>query len=249
MEDETGRPVPGATVSIDGTAYTTETDSTGAFLLRGTPSGEVHIAIRKLGFQMLRHTISVSPDAIAVLSSSVLRMRELNSDAYVLDPITVEARRAATHAATGFEERRSTRMGSFVTREEFEDWNPIFATDVLRRMRGLRVVPNVYYGVNGDTRRFLIQPSRDIGQRITRTVTTNAERAATNLGAGELEITECPVLLFLDGVYLGDSQTTNVDNVISIAALGAVEVYSPSQVPPRYSLPGSTCGVALFWTR
>lgn len=249
VNDNTDEPVAGATVSIDGTGYTTETDSTGAFNLSGTPSGKVGIAIRKLGYQMLRHDITVSPGAVAVLSSNVLRMRALDSEAYVLDPIRVEARRAATHATTGFEERRSTRMGSFVTREEFEAWNPTMATDVLRRMRGLRVVPNLYYGMNGDTRRFVIQPSRDIGQRVTRLVTTNAERVAANLGATETEISECPALLFLDGVYLGDSRTTNVDNVISVNTLGALEVYSPSQVPPRFALPGSTCGVVLFWTR
>ena len=117
-------------------------------------------------------------------------------------------------------------------------------------MRGLRVRPNPRYGSGRDRRRFLLEPSRDIGQRITRIITTDAERAATSFGGTtETIVNECPVLLFLDGVFLGDTFTNDVDNIISATDLTAVEVYSPSQVPARFALPGSTCGVAVFWTR
>jgi hypothetical protein len=172
-------------------------------------------------------------------------MKRASTDAITLDPIVVEAERGVP-TATGFEDRRNRGFGSFLTREEFEDWNPSVPTDLLRRMRGVRVLPNPLYGFAGDTRKYQIVPSRDIGQRVTRIDPSRTDLAS---GLQAAAVTECPVLLFLDGVYLGDSQTTDVDNMIGMSALAAIEFYSPSQVPPRFALPGSTCGVAIFWSR
>ncbi len=244
----TQAPIDGAMVQIDGTAFVTRTDLTGAFLLTGVPSGRFRLLVRQFGYRMLRHDVEMSDHTALSLSSGTLALIP-GDTAIVLDPIFIEAEGVAPELAD-FERRRSTGIGSFVTREEFEKWSPIHATDVLRRMRGLRVRPNPRYGSGRDRRRFLIEPSRDVGQRITRIITTEAERAATSFGGTtQTVVNECPVLLFMDGVFLGDTFTNDVDNIISATDLTAVEVYSPSQVPARFALPGSTCGVAVFWTR
>lgn len=47
----TGNPLPGANVSIDGTALTTETDLTGAFTLVRVPSGAQKLVVSYLGFE------------------------------------------------------------------------------------------------------------------------------------------------------------------------------------------------------
>ncbi len=186
-----------------------------------------------------------------LLPPTTLRLQPLGDDVVVLEPIVVEAERM-TREMVGFAERRRTGIGSFLTRLDFEGWNPTVATDVLRRMRGMRVRPNPRYGFAGDSRRWLIESRRDIGARVTRVIPGSAaDRSATTLGGGggQIMITECPVLLFIDGAYVGDSRVTDVDNMVTLMNLTAVEVYTSSQVPARFNLPGATCGVAVFWTR
>ena len=248
---ESGAPLVGALVQVGATAFAIRTDSTGAFRFRGVPPGPHRLAVRHLGYRQLRHDVGVVEGFPMLLPPATLRMQPLGDEVVVLDPIVVEAERM-TREMVGFAERQRTGIGSFLTRLEFERWNPTVATDVLRRMRGMRVRPNQRYGFAGDTRRWLIESRRDIGARITRVIPSNGtERSATTLGGGTnaIMITECPVLLFVDGAYVGDSRVTDVDNLVTLMNLTAVEVYTSSQVPARFNLPGATCGVAVFWTR
>ncbi len=243
----TGFGLSGVNVSVEGTMQAANTDSSGLFVLGNLPGGHVQLSFRKLGYRMQRHVAEAQTGSQIVLGAGAILMERANPDAVRLDPIVVEAE-GVTPKLSGFEQRRNTGFGSYLTRDDFEKWHPTNATDVLRRMRGVRVRPNPFYGTNGDTRRNILEPSRDVGQRITRIVTTNTERSTTTFSGGDVTVTECPMLLFLDGVFLGDSFTTDVDNVVSTTDLTAVEVYSPSQVPARFALPGATCGVAVFWS-
>jgi len=246
-----GAPLVGALVQVGATAFAIRTDSAGAFRFRGIPPGPHRLAVRQLGYRQLQHDVGVVEGYPLLLPPATLRMQPLGDEVVVLDPIVVEAERI-TREMVGFGERRRTGIGSFVTRLEFERWNPTVATDVLRRMRGMRVRPNPRYGFAGDTRRWLIESRRDIGARVTGVIPgSGTARSATTLGGGgnAIMITECPVLLFVDGAYVGDSRTTDVDNFVTLMNLTAVEVYTSSQVPARFNLPGATCGVAVFWTR
>jgi len=239
----------GATVMIDGTAFATRTDSLGRFMLEGVPGGRVQLLIRRFGFKPLRHEMDLEPGTLMTLSAGALGMEPGGDDVTVLDPISVEAEAVAPRSS-GFEERRATGIGSFATRQQIDDWNSVLPTDVLRHMRGIRVVPNAYYGVGGDTRRYIIASSRDPGPRVTQLIRTDIERqpGAASASPGLVQVAECPVLLFIDGVYIGDSRMTDIDNIMSATNLAAVEVYSSSQVPARFSLPGATCGAVVMWT-
>jgi len=57
-----------------------------------------------------------------------------------LDTVIVEGRPVPRRLA-GFYERLSGGFGDFVTRDEFERWNPSQPTDVLRRMQAVNLVP------------------------------------------------------------------------------------------------------------
>ena len=242
----TGFVMPAVTVTVEGMSHSTTTDSAGVFRLNNLPSGPVRLNLRRVGYRMLRYTTTGEEGNQMVLGAGILPMVQADPDAVTLDPITVLAEGVAPKLSE-FEERRSRGFGAFLTKKDFEEWNPTVATDVLRRMRGVRVRPNPYYGVNGDTRKHVIEPSRDIGQRVTRVISANESRR-TESGGGDITINECPMLLFFDGVYLGDSYESDVDNIISTTDLSAVEVYSPSQVPVQFALPGATCGVVVFWS-
>ena len=152
----------------------------------------------------------------------------LRPTATALEAITVEGAAPVPRYLRRFEERRATGFGHFVTREEFEQWNPTETTDVLRRTPGLTVVPNGNYGRGRppDTRRFVIRSGR----------------AATR--------GECPLLLFLDGMRIGNTVSNDIDMFISIEQIVAIEVYrGPAEIPAEFNTTGSACGVIVFWTR
>ena len=243
----TGQGLPGAIVQVDGTTIADTTDADGIFHLRGAPPGLVPIVIRRLGYRYLRQEVTIARRQHMAFSRHTFGLTA--ASVQTLDPITVKVK-GVSEKLVGFEERRMTGLGSFVTREEFEKWSPNTPTDILRRLSGIRVLPNAYYGVGGDRRRYIIQPSRDIGSRITNFEYRLPTTVTTSFGDTPLlAVTECPVLIFLDGAFLGDTRETDVDNIMTTTNIAAVEVYSPSQVPAQFAAPGATCGVIVFWSR
>ncbi len=149
----------------------------------------------------------------------------------VLDPVVVAAEREQPKDVLlrPFTLRREEGFGSFLTQEEFASWNPRETTDVLRRMRGVRVRPNPSYGVRGDTRRFLVESTRTV--------------ARIQGGA-------CPIVYFMNGLYYGNASDFDIDVMLAVTNIAAIEVYSgASQIPPVYNRPGAGCGVIAFWTR
>lgn len=245
---ETGEPVEDAVIQLENTAFSVSTNRQGAFQMAGVPPGPLTLTVRRLGYRVLRRELEMTDGLSLALPDGALHLVPLTSDVTTLDPIIVEAQRVVKLA--GFEERRRRGLGSFASMAEFERWNPSATTDVLRRMHGIHVLPNRNYGVNGDFRRFIIQSSRDMGGRTTRVIERDQRTGAQNLsGATNIAVNECPVLLFMDGAFIGDTQIVDVDTILNVTTLSAVEVYNASQVPARFSLPGATCGVVVFWTR
>jgi hypothetical protein len=116
-----------------------------------------------------------------------------------------------------FEERRRSGQGSYVTRDEFmARGNPFVPSDVLRSMRGLRIQTE---GMN--------------------VIITSSRGSATFTGA-------CSPAIYLDNMYLGDTGATDIDAVLNIEHIEAMEVYSSSTVPMRFN---RGCGAIVVWTR
>jgi hypothetical protein len=141
------------------------------------------------------------------------------------------AARLPTLERAGFYDRQAEGFGVFVDRPRLDEWNPGVVTDVLRRVPGVRVRPNPNYGrrparfLPVDTRRFLVELSRN-------------------------PIEGCDPVLFLDGLYIGTLTAFDVDVLVADEELAGMEVYrGASEVPPRFRLRGSTCGVLVLWTR
>ena len=60
----------------------------------------------------------------------------------------------------------------------------------------------------------------------------------------------CLPLVFLDGLYLGDAWTVDIDRILPMVDLEAIEAYtSIASLPVEFNRPGSLCGVLVFWTR
>ncbi len=127
-----------------------------------------------------------------------------------------------------FERRRANTTGSFITRAEFMmQGNPTKTTDILRRMRGIRVRPST-----GFLMQWIITSAR--GAR-----TTDVNTAS-----------ECFPLIFLDRELIGTTDALVVDNVIPVEQIEAIEFYpSIAGIPPEFNRRGAVCGVLVFWTR
>lgn len=127
-----------------------------------------------------------------------------------------------------FFERREHSGGRFITREEFEkQGNPQKPTDVLRRMRGIRIVRNPNYAS-----RFYVLMSRTIGPR-----------------SFELRQGPCFPIIFIDRHYMGKSNEFDIDLSLPLLDVEAVEAHSGLSVPREFARRGFQCGVIVFWTR
>lgn len=204
-------------------------DSEGLFELELAP-GIYAMRILRLGHPPVLTSAFEVPKTTRLMDLTVVVPASAD-DPYALAPLVVEGTAPLPHLAS-FYRHRAIGLGDFVTRDEFEEWNPAEVTDVVRRMPSYVVRANPTYGWRRpdgtlDTRRYRIE------------VATRSRRRNQ----------ECPVLLYLDGAFMGNTLTTDVE-VIPISAVEAVETYSrPAQMPPEYNRLGSDCGVIAFWTR
>lgn len=233
--DDSSRPVAAATVELlnpEGERLAnTLTDDDGAFTF-STAVGVYLLRVLRAG-----HIPSITP-AVQVTREAMIAHLTItvpaasSNDPYVLAPVVVEGE-ALVHLAE-FYRRRAIGFGHFVTRNEFERWHPQEVTDIVRRMPSFLVLPNPTHGQTS--------PSGMLDTREYRIEVSSRSRGPT--------IPECPVELFLDGRYLGNTADVDVDAVLPVQALEAVETYSrPAQVPPEFNRTGSGCGVIALWTR
>ena len=239
-----GTPRPAiAVVLVDqtgGEVARTVTDEEGLFLLRAPGAGQYHLRAHGEGYRLSDFPpFDLAADGMLAYRLLVPTVnpppptQEL--DATELAPVTVEAGAGAGAGApttrrnlAEFEWRRANTTGSFITRAEFMmQGNPTKTTDVLRRMRGIRVRPSTG---------FLMQ-----------WIITSARGART---AGVNSAGECFPLIFLDRRLIGTTNAQVVDNVIPVEQIEAIEFYSSiAGMPPEFNRRGAVCGVLVFWTR
>jgi hypothetical protein len=220
VSDTAGARVASANVEIVGTSYNTRANLFGEFRITGLPPGHMRVAAEVVGYQPVRTEIQLGVGEALQLPETALRMRPVATQ---LAPVTVEAEAPTSRRNMAeFERRRSTTTGTFVTREEFMDTEPQQTTDVLRRMRGIRIRPGTGFAMP-----WLITSSR--GAR-----SSNA----------------CFPLVFIDRQYVGTTGNVVVDNAIPVEQVEAIEFYqSVAGLPPEFNRRGAVCGVLVFWSR
>jgi hypothetical protein len=127
-----GRPLAGAQVEIGGTPV--RTDARGQWTLADAPTGTRMLEVRAVGFYPVRRTIDVvagaAPERVAL---STLRA--------VMDTVKVMATRRGDRS--GFEERRRTGAGRYITAEMIARQQVAQASDLLRNMGGVLVEGDV----------------------------------------------------------------------------------------------------------
>ena len=106
-----GHPVPGADVALIGLGVA-RTDSAGRFDFRGAPAGVVLVRVQRLGFAPIMQSVELDGRHPRDLT---LRFGET---AATLAPVVVRDSVVAAREPTGFELRRATGHGLYITQDD-----------------------------------------------------------------------------------------------------------------------------------
>ena len=134
ITDTSGVPLSRAEIwLIPSSAIRTISNDSGKFELPGLPAGSITLGVRRLGYESATFT-------------AVLKAGKTHRATFPLTPSAqslaqVKVQDTVSSWLSLFEERRSMRRGTFITRRDFERENLRIATDILRRVPGVQIVP------------------------------------------------------------------------------------------------------------
>lgn len=228
IDADAGVPVAGAVVTLEETTLQTTTGDDGAFRLAGLPAGPLRFGIRHPGYRPMARELTLATNEDRMIPSSVLQLDVLPAE---LAPVTVEGTASATRRPLeGFWERREHGgSASFITREEFANTgNPQKPTDVLRRMGGIVIRSR--------------PPDQPMGLWVLMGRSMNPRSITMNTGP-------CFPLVFMDGHHLGNTNDIELDDLVNLTDIEAIEVHSGLAVPREFAWRGFECGVIVFWSR
>lgn len=128
---DTGQPISGVSVIVEGTQRGTLTNEQGSFRITSVPVGEREVVTQRVGFGTTRRLVEVSGSG-----TTTLEMR-LSEQAVLLPELVASATREARRLA-----ETATSVG-VVSAEELRETKPTHPADVLQR------VPGVWVNVTG----------------------------------------------------------------------------------------------------
>ncbi|HEU0016619.1 MAG TPA: carboxypeptidase regulatory-like domain-containing protein [Longimicrobium sp.] len=141
VDDSTGQPVPGVTVTLVGSTQRqvgrTQSDAAGRFYFDVPSADRYSLRAARVGYRPA-HSDAIT---VAPKDTVVVELR-LSTQSVVLAPLTVMAASASVardQRMAGFEARRRSGWGRFMTPEEVEKLNPFYVTDLLQHMGNVRV--------------------------------------------------------------------------------------------------------------
>jgi TonB-dependent receptor-like protein/carboxypeptidase family protein len=182
VDASSGTPIPGAQVTVEGTAISSIADWSGRYALEGVPAGPHVITVRMIGYQHKAvRDVMVEPGAALGLDAT------LAAAAVEVEAIEVTAemeRGSVAHALN--EQRNATGIVSAVTAEQISKSPDSDAGQAVQRVSGVTVQDGRYVFVRG------------LGERYTTTSLNNAR-----IPSPEPERKVVPLDLFPSGVLQG----------------------------------------------
>lgn len=130
-----GTPVIGARVDVVGTPGATLTRDGGEFSLSGLPSGTQSLVVRQIGFEPVEMPVELSTKAAARVTVTMTK------PARILDPVVITASAAEGLERVGFNQRKRSAGGTFITGDDVMKRAPNLLSDVFRGVPGIRVEP------------------------------------------------------------------------------------------------------------
>jgi hypothetical protein len=267
VTDAEGRPIPGARARVVGHRFFVG-DQNGTVVLDSLPGGSQTLEVRALGFVPVTREVHLAageaaPDTIALTSVKSL-----------LDTVHVHAGRVYSVDATGFELRRKTGIGSYITRAEVERFQPLSLSSLLQTRSGVAVLDNRM----GEPR---VQMAAPWGGYCTPTVWVDGDLvvhpagpeagallaspsgppAAGSSASGGAAATSTATLNAISSAGGGGGTSgasppepaglAELDWLVSPDEIEGVEIYRrPMEIPAQFVVGGyAGCGALVIWTR
>jgi hypothetical protein len=221
FDTQTGERVMGASVLLLDTTFTvvtgTSTNTTGVFLLESPRPGSFFVLTESLGY-------APTMDGILDLGEggSVTVEIYLDPKPIQLDSMKVAVERAETYLimeTAGFNERRQTGFGHFITPEEIQRRDPRYFFELFRNSPGVRVTGS---SLSGTTIEFTV---------------------------GSVRGPTCVPNVYVDGIMVtmdfgGLEAAVGIDQIAAVEIYTRA-----SSVPLQWGGINAGCGTLLIWTR
>ena len=215
----TGDPLAGARVQVDGGLSVTLTDGRGRFMIDALGPGWHMVAFSQFGYASRTDSIQVVPGRVTNVQAS------LSVDPVQLTPLEVVVeRREVALQQTGFYERQEEGFGEFIDREDIEQRGPSEMSDMFQG------IPGVFVEADGFDQKIVLRSGR-IGDMAGNTCYPRVYLDDVLIHTGGEEAAGIDHML-TPGVVAG------VEIYPSTAGM-----------PARYSSTGASCGVLVIWTR
>lgn len=132
---EGGAPISGARISLGYQGTSAISGSDGRFVLNTVPPGTYTFTASHLAYGDVSGPLAVEPGTRAQLSVT------MDTEAILLEAIRVELRSILLEES-GFYDRMERGFGAFLTRAQIQERIPLYASDILRGVAGVRMVPS-----------------------------------------------------------------------------------------------------------
>ena len=139
VADSTGKPVPEAEVSVDGTSARAVTNADGRATLSGIPLGRRKLRVRRLGFRESITDLNLTAPSSFESRVALRPIAAVIERVVVRDAAAKPARLARTTKFDQFYERRARESGTFLTREDIDRRDPDRTIDLFHAVAGIRV--------------------------------------------------------------------------------------------------------------
>ncbi len=137
---EGNAPGVGTRIELVGTDKVAMTNEKGEFEMQNLPSGSMVLFARHLGYGAKMIPVDLSSREKKTVAIKLAKFVS------VMDPVLVTARRSAALDKVGFGERSRSGFGYYLGPDRISRMHPIYVTDLLRQIPGLRLT---YGGPDG----------------------------------------------------------------------------------------------------
>ena len=225
LDHDTRAPLAAAEILVTRASDTVSrgrSDSLGAFMTSVAPGQTLLIAMRRLGY--LPSSIQWTPQA-----GDTTVLVTMTAAPQALTPVLVLEREPSAPRLTGFDARAQTKSGgSYILREQIDEWHPRRTSDLMRRILGVRLIDSSGVMLAASTR----------GPKIN----LKSANAAASWAP-------CVMRVGVDGQI---KEWGFAMDYVDPNDIHGIEVYNgPASIPSEFSgmRTDSFCGLVMIWTR
>jgi hypothetical protein len=221
-----GRPIVEAEVGVPGTDLASFSNDSGKFELRGIPSGERIIRVRKIGFKPVHLVAKLAAgqaqETVIVLEPGAYELPDVEVTARAAKPLEY----AATTKYDDFFRRRANGFGHYLTREQIERRHAFRTANLLSGIPSVRLIFR-HSGISGTD--VIFSRCSRVGVWID-----GFPQRVSDIRVRTGEMTPSVVGEYLDRVRPSE--------------IAAIEVYTgPAELPAEFL--SDTCAAIVIWTR